>query len=295
MEKPLLGPLASFFLLISCLAMVFTPASAQNNSDPYMIGASIIRGSRRTCPMFIGAVTPKSPAESVGLTPGDRLLAIDGKDLNGMDLHQVATLIRSDRPLNVTLKLWRSGKEFEVAVPREKASAILAGEGMKQAGPIVVPVDTTEMEITRMMEIENGSRPIVGRVFPLHYPLNPNLYYGGFEIFVFAQPSQVVVGGLERGPALRAGIHQGDVILSINGIDPRGKEPAELEGLFSSNQPRNLKLLVDRVSATKTINFQLEKVSDVLKENHKRLFDGELVPEGLADEDLSCFTTRPAK
>jgi len=46
------------------------------------------------------------------------------------------------------------------------------------------------------------------------------------------------------------------------------------------------------VTATKTIEFQLEKGSDVLSENHWRLVDGTLVPDGVADEDLPCFTEK---
>jgi hypothetical protein len=50
--------------------------------------------------------------------------------------------------------------------------------------------------------------------------------------------------------------------------------------------------VVDRVTTTKTIEFQLEKASDVLKENHRRLVDGTLVPDGLAAEDVPCFTEK---
>ena len=273
-----------------CFATVFSTVSPQNASDPFTIGASIIIGSKKPCPIFIGGVAAKSPAESAGIRPGDRILAVDGKDVKGMQPPQVATLVRSDRPGNVALKLWREGKEFEAVVPRQRFSAILAGEGMKRAGPFLVPVDTTELEVKRMME--NEHRPIVGRVFPLHYPLNADLYYCGFEMFIFAHPPQIAVGGLEQGAASRAGIHQGDVILSVNGVDPAAKSPEELQALFSSNQPRSLRLVVDRVTTTKTIEFQLEKASDVLKENHRRLVDRTLVPDGLANEDVPCFTQK---
>ena len=143
-----------------------------------------------------------------------------------------------------------------------------------------------------MMEIEQ--RPIVGRAFPLHYPLNTDLYYGGFELFILAHPPQVAVGGLEEGPASRAGIHQVDVILSVNGVDPTGKTPEELEALFSSPQPKSLSLVVDRVTTTKTIEFELEKTSDVLKENHRRLVNGTLIPD-VADEDIHCFNEKSSK
>jgi predicted metalloprotease with PDZ domain len=282
--------LATTFLLALCLGTGSSTVSAQNAPDPYSIGASIITGSKKSCPLFIGHLAPKSPAEAAGLRPGDRLLAVDGKDVKGTELAQVVSLIRSERPGNVALKLWRDGEEFEVTIPRERFSTIISGEGMKRAGQFIVPLDTTEAEVKRMAELEQ--RPIAARAFPLHYPLNTDLYCGGFEIFILAHPPHVAVGGLEQGPAFRAGIHQGDVILSVNGIDPTEKSPEELEALFSSNQPKGLELVVDRVTTTKTIDFQLEKASDVLKENHWRLVDGTLVPDGLANEDLPCFTER---
>lgn len=278
--------------LAICLAAGFPTVSAQNAPDSYGIGTSIIIGSKKPCPFFIGWVAKKSSAESAGIRVGDHILAVDGKDVKGMQLSQVTALIRSSRPGNVALKLWREGKEFEVIVPRQKSSAIFAGEGMKRAGPFIVALDTTEVEVKRMMETENEQRPIAGRVFPLHYPLNANLYYGGFEILIFALPAQVMVAGLQLGAASRAGIHQGDVILSVNGIDPTGKSPEQLEALFSGNQPKALKLVVDRVTTTKTIEFQLEKASDVLKENHVRLVDGTIIPDGLANEDVPCFTEK---
>ncbi len=288
--KTRLRSLLTSLVFVLCLFVGLPSVSAQTPPDLYSIGASIITGTKKDCPIFIGGLGSKSPAKSAGLRAGDRLLAVDGKDVKGMELRQVATLIRSDQPGNVALKVWRGGKEFEVVVPRRRSSAIIAGEGLKQAGPFLVPLDTTEAEGKRMME--NEQRPIAGRAFPLHYPLNTELYYGGFEIFIFTHPSQVVVGGLEQGTATRAGVHPDDVILSVNGVDPTGKSPKELEGLFSSNQPKVLKLVVDRVTTTKTIEFQLEKGSDVLKENHWRLVDGTLVLDGLADEDLPCFAEK---
>jgi C-terminal processing protease CtpA/Prc len=290
MKKPSLSSMLSSLAFVMCFGPRFPSAFAQNAPDPYTIGVNIIVGSKKSCPLFIGGVYAKSPAEQAGIKAGDRLLAVDGRDVLGMQLLQVSKLIRSDQAGEVRLKLWRKGKVYEAVVQRKKFSSILASEGMKQAGPFHVPLDTTEAEVKRMME--DAQRPIAGRAFPLHYPLNTDLYYGGFEIFIFAHPDQVVVGGLEQGVASRAGIHQGDVILSVNGIDPRGKSPEEVEALFSSAQPRSDKLVVDRVTVTKTLEFQLEKAADVLKENHRRLVDGILICDGLADEDVPCFTER---
>ncbi|HTG26676.1 MAG TPA: hypothetical protein VK818_00505 [Methylomirabilota bacterium] len=56
-----------------------------------------------------------------------------------------------------------------------------------------------------------------------------------------------------------------------------------------------LKLVVDRIGVTKTLEFQLEKASDVLKENHRRLIKGEVIPDGLAEEDMPCLSEGPSE
>jgi len=61
-----------------------------------------------------------------------------------------------------------------------------------------------------------------------------------------------------------------------------------LEALFSSYQPKDITLVVDRITATKTIKLRLEKASEVLEENHNRLVDGKVIPGGGAVEDFRC-------
>jgi C-terminal processing protease CtpA/Prc len=261
-------------------------AMVQQGPDPYTIGASLFVNPMKGCPIIVTSVWSNSPAERAGIRAGDRLLEVDGKNVSGMSPPELAKLLRSDQSRQVALELYRRGKKYKVLVKRDKLSAILARAGKKRVGAYVVPLDASDAEVKRMEEEEG--RQIAHRVFPLHYPLNTDLYYCGFEIFVFADPPQIAVGGLEQGPASRAGIHQGDVILSVNGVDPKGKSPEELEALFSSHEPKDVTLVVDRITTTKSIKFRLEKTSDVLKENHNRLVDGKVIPEGAAVEDMRC-------
>lgn len=291
MSKFLFHPPSTGFTFAVCCAFGMSLLHAQTSADPYSIGVDIWPPVKNGCPMVIGSVGVKSPAERAGIRAGDRLLAVDGKDMKGMSLGQVGQALRSDQPGAVALDLWRGGKNYRIVVQRERRSAILAAEGKKTLGSFVVPVDTTEAEVKRMAEAE--ARPIAGRVFPLHYPASTELYYGGFEVFVFTNPAQVVVGGLEQGPAAKAGIHQADVILSVDGVDPRGKSTQELEAFFSGTHPRTTRLVVDRVGTTKTLEYKLEKASDVLAENHLRMVNGTLIPDGLADEDIPCYTGAP--
>lgn len=99
----------------------------------------------------------------------------------------------------------------------------------------------------------------------------------------------MTVGGIEEGPAKAAGVHYGDPIVSVNGVNPRGKSGAKLEQLFSSPAPATMTLVIDRDGRTKTFTFQLAKASDVAAANHKRLYKGRMIPSVIPMPYLRCF------
>ena len=66
------------------------------------------------------SVAKGSPAESMGIKPGDRVLAVDGVAMT--DLKQVQDAIRAKRGMQVSLELDRFGKEMVLSgVPRSEA------------------------------------------------------------------------------------------------------------------------------------------------------------------------------
>ena len=60
-----------------------------------------------------------SPAEGVGLLPGDILRAADGVDLTGMDVSDAAGLVRGPAGTAVLLLIERNGETFEVEIIRD--------------------------------------------------------------------------------------------------------------------------------------------------------------------------------
>lgn len=72
---------------------------------------------------FLVIVAPLSgsPAESAGLKPSDRILAIDGKDTVSMSLGEAVSLIRGKQGTAVTLTMSRSSEPpFDVTIKREQ-------------------------------------------------------------------------------------------------------------------------------------------------------------------------------
>ncbi len=81
-------------------------------------GIGVEVGSRNG---YIEVVAPieGTPAEKAGLVTGDKLIAVDGKDIIGADVNQVVNLIRGTPGTQVTLQILRGDADpFEVTITR---------------------------------------------------------------------------------------------------------------------------------------------------------------------------------
>lgn len=260
---------------------VSTAVFAEQIADPYATGITLL--SSEGCPVFVGAVVSGSPAEHAGVRDGDQLLAIGSVPVSNSG--EAAKLLRSNQPMPVAATLKRNGKTFNATFTREKRSVIFARNGKKIVSGAIVSMDTTNAEVDRMIGFD-GER-IAARVFPTHYPENPEMFYAGFEIFLLRNPTQVAVGGIEDGPASRAGVRWGDVLVSVNGINTAGKTPLELKRLFLSTHPERMLLQIDRLGSVKF--FDLKRAQDIARQNKKRFVNGQLVPIWVSDKYLHCF------
>ncbi len=252
-------------------------------------------GAKPSCPVFVGGVDRDSPAAKAGIKEGDRLIAIDGVAIT--NLQDAARGIHRESSEPVSLQLARADKRYTVMVQKETLATKLkrSGEKTLEDGS-VVPLDATDAEITQRLSLIralDSDQTRIARVFPTHYPDNENLYYPGFEVFVWDKGRQVTIGGIEDGPASRAGARWGDIILSVNAIDPRNKSVADLEPIFSRRKSETITLVIDRAGVTKTFSFELEQAAMVLRDNDKRLVRGTIVPVWVSEEYLPCFGVPP--
>ncbi len=263
--------------------------------DAYVTGLTAVgkAGDASSCPPIVWSVAPDTPAAKAGIQPGDRIIAIEGH--RGLDVLQARPFLRTENPTPVTLELEGERGLYTVTLARIKASVLYEREGLR-IGPDggLWAKDATEAEIQRISK-QGPEPPNSRKVFPVdHYPANLELYYPGFELFVWEDPKSITVGGLEDGPARRAGIHYGDQIISVNGVDPNGRSISELERLFSSTHPSTMNLVVDRDGTKKTMTFELAKASEIAKWNHKKLYDGHMIPSVVPEAYLHCFSAPKA-
>ena len=237
--------------------------------------------------MVVWAVTPGSPAERGGIAVGDHLTAIDGVPTRGLTAAEAWRSLKSDEPGAVSITVERNGTRLAVALTREPREVALARMGKRIHRDIVVPNDTTDDEVAAMAAFD-GTR-VIARVFPLHYPTDVRCFSGGFEIFVLKGPAEVAVGGIEPGPASRAGLHWGDRIVSVNGAALADKSVPDLEALFCKQQPVELQLVVQRMGESRRIAFVTERADALLNANGLRLVGGSLVPTGVSSADADCL------
>jgi len=139
---------------------------------------------------LVSSVEDGSPAARAGLQPGDVILSLDGQAITtSSDLPQRVADIKPGA--RADLDVWRKGhhQEIAVVVGESKDAQVASADGPAQHGRLGVTVRPITPEEERQADIKGG----------------------------------VVVEGVS-GPAARAGIQPGDVVLSVSGTPVTGVE-----------------------------------------------------------------------
>ncbi len=95
----------------------FEELATSINSKIYGIGVNIYSNSGKT---EIFNVMPGTPADLAQLKQGDIIVAVDGKDISGMNISDVATLVRGPENSVVELTILREGKKINKKIKRKE-------------------------------------------------------------------------------------------------------------------------------------------------------------------------------
>ncbi len=104
----------------------------------------------------IVSVIPGSPAESVGLHGGDRVLEVDGQSIVGFGIYEAIALIRGPAGTSVTLTIERPGQEgtFQVTVVRARIEIPLVESEMLEGD--IAYVRLQEFSATAASQMEEA-------------------------------------------------------------------------------------------------------------------------------------------
>jgi serine protease Do len=163
---------------------------------------------------LVSSVVKDGPSEKAGVKPGDVILAVNDKPVEMSS--ELPTVIARVKPgSNVTLTVWRGGKEQKLDVkvdqlpePELKTASLKGKRGADQAsqlGLAVRPLDPAEKQ-----QVETEGTLVVEQV---------------------------------TGPALAAGVQQGDIILAVNG--KKVKTVADLQAA-AKTAGKTVALLIQR-------------------------------------------------
>jgi serine protease Do len=163
---------------------------------------------------LVSSVVKDGPSEKAGVKPGDVILAVNDKPVEVSS--ELPTVIARMKPgSDVALTLWRGGKESKLDVkidqlpePELRTASLKGKRGADQAsqlGLAVRPLDPNERQ-----QVETEGNLVVEQV---------------------------------TGPALAAGVQQGDIILAVNG--KKVKTIAELQAAAKGSS-KTVALLIQR-------------------------------------------------
>ncbi|MBE7711808.1 MAG: S41 family peptidase [Cyanobacteria bacterium SIG31] len=95
----------------------FNDLTTSITSKIYGIGVNIYSNSGK---IEIFNVIPATPADFAGLKQGDIIIAVDGKDTNGLNVSEVANIVRGPENSIVELTILRNGKKITKKIKRKE-------------------------------------------------------------------------------------------------------------------------------------------------------------------------------
>lgn len=176
--------------------------------------------------VLIGAVEPDGPAAKAGLARGDIILKVNDKPVNQVaDLQALLANTKAGEHVTVTVQHGDATRNLSVTLGERKGKAFLG----------ILPVAADLQKSTEI--IRKLAEPM---------PLSNS------EETVAATPTAQVLGVIKDGPADKAGLQAGDLIVSVNG-KPLSPEIG-LGGAIKALQPGDkITVEIERKDSAQTV------------------------------------------
>jgi serine protease Do len=175
---------------------------------------------------LVGMVIPEGPGAKAGVRPGDVIIALNGEKV--IDSRELPPKVASLKPgSQATLTIWRDNKSQDIKIT-------------------IALLDDADAPVIQKAE---GKPQKPGRLGLAVRPLSPE-----------ERHQHNVEGGLlvERveGPAQKAGILKGDVLLSVNGVAVNSVDEVRIQG---EKAGAHVALLIERQGNTLFIALNLKE------------------------------------
>jgi len=243
------GPLFSLLLAL-CFAVIV-----------WAVGHPVSEADSTT---VIGYVTPDSPAQKVGLQPGDRILSIDGKPVRrfmGMNDSVSWDVVRSEGK-KIAVKFQRDGKVQTVWVEPYKAET----RGWRRKSVRQLLVYPAETPIIATVEGNTPAAAAGLRSGDIIHGFNQTPIYHPIALleYISKHPNEELVLQVERGGS-RLDVRVKPTLLPTAGeMKPRIGIQWDSTGIVSIQHPNPIEQVYNSVTSTlKTIGAVASPKSDV--------------------------------
>jgi regulator of sigma E protease len=243
------GPLFSLLLAL-CFAVIV-----------WAVGHPVSEADSTT---VIGYVTPDSPAQKVGLQPGDRILSIDGKPVRrfmGMNDSVSWDVVRSEGK-KIAVKFQRDGKVQTVWVEPYKAET----PGWRRKSVRQLLVYPAETPIIAKVEANTPAAAAGLRSGDIIHGFNQTPIYHPIALleYISKHPNEELVLQVERGGS-RLDVPVKPTLLPTAGeMKPRIGIQWDSTGIVSIQHPNPIEQVYNSVTSTlKTIGAVASPKSDV--------------------------------
>ena len=243
------GPLFSLLLAL-CFAVIV-----------WAVGHPVSEADSTT---VIGYVTPDSPAQKVGLQPGDRILSIDGKPVRrfmGMNDSVSWDVVRSEGK-KIAVKFQRDGKVQTVWVEPYKAET----RGWRRKSVRQLLVYPAETPIIAKVEANTPAAAAGLRSGDIIHGFNQTPIYHPIALleYISKHPNQELVLQVERGGSRLDARVKPTLLPTAGEMKPRIGIQWDSTGIVSIQHPNPIEQVYNSVTSTlKTIGAVASPKSDV--------------------------------